>query len=1373
VKTHQLSLNLSQSNLYKTIFPKSGKGEKHCFVVPVGYFCVSTTHSAAMKKLYTLTLLILLFSTAQVSSIQTQAQGLPPGWEISDGSSNIHGMIVYLDANPRVNDIPLQPGDYIGTFYLNDAGEEVCAGADFWLGDENIIFTVFGDDQDTPEKDGFAYAEVMRIKVFLWSTQKAYDTDAMSWDSEMPCTTKWYPMCLSGMTNLVCSVDFDAYISATPQIICTGNTVTLTANIFEGTTGNYTYNWWSEPAGALNNEISFTDTPQVTTAYFLEVSDGLLTSTHSLTVVVNENPIAHAGNDATICPECTTQLAATTEHSSSLMWQTAGDGTFDDASLADAKYFPGTADIQGHLVMLAVTAFPLEDCMLTHADTLWITIPPNPTVGLPPTSQYCLGYAIIADADAQNFSSVLWTTSGDGTFANPTQEVTEYFPGSLDNSIRTFTLSACVTAIPPLTKVVCKSTQATIFLAPVLNAQTVATQCINKPIKVNSIAHNHSSLQWSTNGDGTFDNSSLPITWYYPGAADNAAGNAGLTVKAFGAGGCGMLEVSKAVQVVIKKSPMAYAGEDALVCNGGNLWLSQATVSNNNGLSWTTSGDGYFSNRYTLNPTYTPGTQDKSNGSCRLSLAANPVNPCTVAAIDTLLLSLAGSPQISITTAGNQTYPAAQPLDLLVEASYAAAFLWETSGDGTFANNAFPETLYYPGTMDASGSPVVLSITAFATANCGTDATDLINVNFTDLATISAGSDFVACQDAAFVEGTTQNCQNVLWQTSGDGSFADPQSHLTQYFPGIDDLTQGTIQLSLTGYFGSGNSLTDCVVANIAANANINIITEEIHVCYDEIVVLLADEANYYSSVYWYTTNGGGVFGNNGTLNPVYYPAPVTDYPQGCITIIAAALPIDPCTTTAEDTLTVCFHDTPQAFAGWDYTITKGQSWSPDASVTAAQSVLWHTSGDGNFDDALSIDAIYFPGDEDIANSQVVLMLTAFPEIACAEADTDELTLTIHQQQILEIPNGWSGFSSYIQTNMTVEELLQPIMPNVVIAQNLTGAFWPQGGINSLGAFNNYEGYKIRVTAPSQLVLTGPEVTNKTIAFNPGWNIMPVLSECNLYHNDITNQIGNKLVVMKDIGGTGVLWPQMGIYTLAIFQPGLAYMVCVNEPCTAIYPECPVYKQTTLAQAVAVPNTSPWPEPHATQRSHLIAFTSLVLQQFMAEDVIGAFDQQGICCGVMPVANPNQNQVMSIFGKDDNQGIEEGELITLKLFQAQSGEISNLTAGFDTNYPSNDGRYATNGISVIDNIEVSDVSTSANMRTEPLFHPNPAHEYINISASFHSENALVSIGDASGKLLIKNASYSSPIDISGLTPGFYLVAIVTATGKHVGKLVVE
>jgi hypothetical protein len=153
----------------------------------------------------------------------------------------MHGMIVFLDANPTINNYQLQPGDLIGAFYQDDLGEMKCAGADFWTGDENIIFPIFGNDPETPEKDGFDFAETMQFKVFSQLTQKDYLVSIISWDSEYPSSDKWYPMGLSAMTELSCAITFDAYIAASENPACVGHEITLTATLFAGAFENLSF----------------------------------------------------------------------------------------------------------------------------------------------------------------------------------------------------------------------------------------------------------------------------------------------------------------------------------------------------------------------------------------------------------------------------------------------------------------------------------------------------------------------------------------------------------------------------------------------------------------------------------------------------------------------------------------------------------------------------------------------------------------------------------------------------------------------------------------------------------------------------------------------------------------------------------------------------------------------------------------------------------------------------------------------------------------------------------------------------------------------------------------------------------------------------
>ncbi|OQX82427.1 MAG: hypothetical protein B6D64_00320 [Bacteroidetes bacterium 4484_276] len=90
---------------------------------------------------------------------------LPPGWDIPN-SPNTHSISIPLTANPMFEENPLNVGDFIGGFYLDDTQVEQCGGAIQWLG-QDIVLTAFGDDTFTPEKDGFGDGELLIWKVYI------------------------------------------------------------------------------------------------------------------------------------------------------------------------------------------------------------------------------------------------------------------------------------------------------------------------------------------------------------------------------------------------------------------------------------------------------------------------------------------------------------------------------------------------------------------------------------------------------------------------------------------------------------------------------------------------------------------------------------------------------------------------------------------------------------------------------------------------------------------------------------------------------------------------------------------------------------------------------------------------------------------------------------------------------------------------------------------------------------------------------------------------------------------------------------------------------------------------------------------------------
>ena len=159
--------------------------------------------------------------------------------------------------------------------------------------------------------------------------------------------------------------------------------------------------------------------------------------------------------------------------------------------------------------------------------------------------------------------------------------------------------------------------------------------------------------------------------------------------------------------------------------------------------------------------------------------------------------------------------------------------------------------------------------------------------------------------------------------------------------------------------------------------------------------------------------------------------------------------------------------------------------------------------------------------------------------------------------QTILVGQGWSGISScLVPENPNFNQILGLNLQNVVLIQTMTGVYYPDFQVNTLGDWDYQSGYMIKADAPFNLELTGAEPANRQITLEPGWNLMPVLSPCNVTVNQVFGLYLNKVQVIKSIAGTGVYWPDFNINTLGMIQPGKAYFVNVSEQITITFPAC-------------------------------------------------------------------------------------------------------------------------------------------------------------------------------------------------------------------------
>ncbi|MBN1351000.1 M6 family metalloprotease domain-containing protein [candidate division KSB1 bacterium] len=102
--------------------------------------------------------------------IAKEEGNLPAHWDYTSTTGNSATAILLTSANPNINGAPLQTGDYIGVFTPSG----LCCGHAQWQINQNLSITIWGDDDQTTEIDGFKPGELILYRVYRTSEQKEW-----------------------------------------------------------------------------------------------------------------------------------------------------------------------------------------------------------------------------------------------------------------------------------------------------------------------------------------------------------------------------------------------------------------------------------------------------------------------------------------------------------------------------------------------------------------------------------------------------------------------------------------------------------------------------------------------------------------------------------------------------------------------------------------------------------------------------------------------------------------------------------------------------------------------------------------------------------------------------------------------------------------------------------------------------------------------------------------------------------------------------------------------------------------------------------------------------------------------------------------------
>jgi hypothetical protein len=840
--------------------------------------------------------------------------------------------------------------------------------------------------------------------------------------------------CAASTDNMVLTLAEPPTASAgSDEAVCSTETLDLSASVSPPTASDFSsLSWTTSGSGAFNDINALTP---IYTPSAADITNGsvilMLTAngnascapaSDAMTLNITQAPTANAGSDEAVCQGDDVNLSnsattPTASNFSDLLWSSSGDGNFDDQTALTPIYTPGAADIAAGSVTLTLTANSAGACA-PASDAMTVTLTPSPTANAGSDEAVCQGANLDLSTSttapaASNFSDLLWSGSGDGSFDDQTALTPIYTPGVADiaGGSVTLTLTAngngsCTPASDAMTL--------TITSGPTANAGSDEAVCQGDDVNLSNsattpTASNFSDLLWSSSGDGNFDDQTALAPIYSPGGADIAAGSVTLTLTANSGGACA--PASDAMTVTLTPSPTANAGSDEAVCQGANLDLSTSTTapaaSNFSDLLWSGSGDGSFDDQTALTPIYTPGVADIAGGSVTLTLTANGNGSCTPAS-DAMTLTITSDPTAN--AGSDEAVCQGDDVNLSNSATIPTAsnfsdLLWSSSGDGNFDDQTALAPIYSPGGADIAAGSVTLTLTANSAGACA-PASDAMTVTLTPSPTANAGSDEAVCQGANLDLSTSttapaaSNFSDLLWSGSGDGSFDDQTALTPIYTPGVADIAGGSVTLTLTANGnGSCTPASDAMTLTITSGPTANAGSDEA-VCQGDDVNLsnsaTTPTASNFSDLLW-SSSGDGNFDDQTALTPIYTPG-AADIAAGSVTLTLTANSGGAC-APASDAMTVTLTPSPTANAGSDEAVCQGANLDLSTSTTAPAAsnfsdLLWSGSGDGSFDDQTALTPIYTPGVADIAGGSVTLTLTANGNGSCTPA-SDAMTLTI------------------------------------------------------------------------------------------------------------------------------------------------------------------------------------------------------------------------------------------------------------------------------------------------------------------------------------------------------------------------------------------
>ncbi len=544
------------------------------------------------------------------------------------------------------------------------------------------------------------------------------------------------------------------------------------------------------------------------------------------------------------------------------------------------------------------------------------------------------------------------------------------------------------------------------------------TICSSEALQIlGATASNHTSVNWSTNGTGSFDNPGKINPIYTPSAGDINSGQVVLSMSS--SNSCSY--ASDFMVLTIWQASTAYAGADAVIGTGSEYQVLDAWATNFESLQWTLDGEGNLNFANTLSPKFFPVAGQ--TGVVTLTLTVTPEGSGACGTVsDVMTITIGEGPQISLEkrtvqivlnddgsalvtfefnleNTGNVNLSSIGLVDDLAAAfpGTCSVTVQSLTSDGFNVNASFNgysnnEILSSANTLDVGAKKAVLL--TLLVADCHESQTYFENTA-TARGTSPGGYTVYDADEAEvnLVESPLVGLSKQLVSVTNNlnGTYTAQISFRVKNYGDVTltevalvddlDLTFGTGNYNVSGLYSEEFAVNPAfnggTVSNVLSAGNTLGVGQTGAVLLT-VQILSPGVYTNTATVGANTPRGGYVFDMSHDGSD---PAPGGGNNPNDFD--------DPTIIDATDCVTA------SSFAGPGAEICAGSSYQIiGAEASDYQSIKWSSNGDGSFNFDNILLPVYTPGTDDQADGSVILTFTAYSYEPCLPA-VSSMTLTI------------------------------------------------------------------------------------------------------------------------------------------------------------------------------------------------------------------------------------------------------------------------------------------------------------------------------------------------------------------------------------------